>query len=134
VQLLRGEHNSAEVLGNPLFPVIQKRLVLGLCHCPGEDLLWGFFSRDHSPIVIQAEIHQRVVNSRWFALSPGVRWLWMGYSSQSGLRGGQRESGPTWKQAPRLSLGVSDRVSELHKGRSCFHSADGKDVEGGMTP
>ena len=42
--------------------------------------------------------------------------------------------GPTWKQAPCLSLGVSDRVSELHKGRSCFHSADGKDVEGGMTP
>ena len=52
-QLLRGEHNSVEVLGNPLFPVIQKRLVLGLCHCPGEDLLWGFFSRDSSPDVTQ---------------------------------------------------------------------------------
>ena len=58
----------------------------------------------------------------------------MGYSSQSGLRGGQRVSGPTWKQAPCLSLGVSDSVSDLYKGRCCFHSADGKDVEGGMTP
>ena len=53
LQPLRGEHNSVEVLGNPLFPVIQKRLVLGLCHCRGEDLLWGFFSRDSSPDVTQ---------------------------------------------------------------------------------
>lgn len=63
----------------------------------------------------------------------------MGYSSQSRLRGGQgalghREPGPTWQQAPCLSLAGRDRVSELHKGRSCFHSADGKDVEGGDDP
>jgi len=42
-----------EVLGNPLFLVVHKRLVLGLCHCPGEDLLWGFFSRGSSPDVTQ---------------------------------------------------------------------------------
>ena len=53
LQPLRGEHSSVEVLGNSLFPVIQKRLVLGLCHCPGEDLLWGFFNIDSSSIMVQ---------------------------------------------------------------------------------